>query len=188
MPFLLQLEKTATDKCSLKGDDVVFAKSAMSMMIILDQLPRNIYKGSPKMATVFQHYDRLAQALSLTLLETSSPNARGASSTLHRPDLHPGIRSRPVYREWFYLPLQHSERLSHHALLSQLISEYRWDITKSGGEAEMKEVDSLADFEDRHVVLLQRYGRYPYRNDVLDRRTTTEENQWLRTGGETFGF
>ncbi|KAL8908723.1 MAG: hypothetical protein Q9171_005336 [Xanthocarpia ochracea] len=192
LPFLSQLGKSMT----AKGDGLAFAKSAMSMVILLDQLPRNIYKGSPQMATVFRHYDRLAQALSMSLLleETSSSKSYDdeggafALPTLHRPDLHPGIRSRPVYREWFYLPLQHSEHLSHHALLSQLISAYRRDIEESGGEAEMREVDSLADFENRHVVLLERFGRYPYRSDVLGREITTEEKQWFDNGGETFGF
>ncbi|KAL8735338.1 MAG: hypothetical protein Q9166_000883 [cf. Caloplaca sp. 2 TL-2023] len=188
LPFLLQLGKTTTDKCSHKGQDDVFAKSALTMMILLDQLPRNIYKGSQNMATVFRHYDRLAQALSLSLLETPDLHGQGAFRPLLRPDLHSDIRWRPVHREWFYLPLQHSEHLAHHALLSRLISEYRSDIETSGGEAEMREVDSLADFENRHVVLLERFGRYPYRNDVLGRNATSEEDQWLQNGGETFGL
>ncbi|KAL8917208.1 MAG: hypothetical protein Q9172_005938 [Xanthocarpia lactea] len=210
LPFLLQLGKSTTtmmttDKhCSAKGninEKLALAKSAMSMIILLDQLPRNIYKASPQMATVFRHYDRLAQALSLSLLLETTSSSESESSyhddeggafpttLLHqRPDLHPFIKSRPVYREWFYLPLQHSEHLSHHTLLSQLISAYRNDIAESGGEAEMREVDSLADFERRHVVLLERFERYPYRNDVLGREITIEEKQWLENGGETFGF
>jgi uncharacterized protein (DUF924 family) len=38
----------------------------------------------------------------------------------------------------------------------------------------------------RHKVIIERFGRYPHRNDVLGRESTDEEKEFLK--GEGSGF
>lgn len=42
------------------------------------------------------------------------------------------------------------------------------------------------DFEKRHKVIIERFGRYPHRNQALGRQTTADEKEYLENGGETF--
>lgn len=45
---------------------------------------------------------------------------------------------------------------------------------------------STLDFEKRHKVIIERFGRYPHRNQALGRVSTPEEVEYLENGGETF--
>lgn len=42
------------------------------------------------------------------------------------------------------------------------------------------------DFEHRHKVIIDRFGRYPHRNAVLGRRSTPEEIEFLNEPGSSF--
>jgi uncharacterized protein (DUF924 family) len=42
------------------------------------------------------------------------------------------------------------------------------------------------DFERRHKVIIDRFGRYPHRNAVLGRESTAEELEFLRQPGSSF--
>lgn len=46
---------------------------------------------------------------------------------------------------------------------------------------------NLLDFEKRHKVIIEQFGRYPHRNQALGRVPTAEEIEYLKNGGETFG-
>lgn len=43
------------------------------------------------------------------------------------------------------------------------------------------------DYEKRHKVIIERFGRYPHRNPALGRKSTPEEIEYLENGGDTFG-
>jgi uncharacterized protein (DUF924 family) len=45
---------------------------------------------------------------------------------------------------------------------------------------------STFDFEKKHKVIIERFGRYPHRNAPLGRVPTPEETEYLENGGETF--
>jgi uncharacterized protein (DUF924 family) len=42
-------------------------------------------------------------------------------------------------------------------------------------------------FEERHRVIIERFGRYPHRNKALGREMRSEETEFLENGGDTFG-
>lgn len=54
-------------------------------------------------------------------------------------------------------------------------------------EMAVQSAETLLHFEERHRVIVERFGRYPHRNKVLGRDSTGEEEEYLRDGGETFG-
>ena len=42
------------------------------------------------------------------------------------------------------------------------------------------------DFAKRHQVIIERFGRYPHRNQILGRASTKEEEEFLKTPGSSF--
>lgn len=67
-------------------------------------------------------------------------------------------------RAFLYMPFMHSE--------SPLIHEQAMVL--------FADLPNL-EYEIKHKVIIDRFGRYPHRNDVLGRRSTPEEIEWLKT-------
>lgn len=42
------------------------------------------------------------------------------------------------------------------------------------------------DFEMRHKAIIDRFGRYPHRNEIVGRESTPEENTFLQKPGSSF--
>jgi uncharacterized protein (DUF924 family) len=78
----------------------------------------------------------------------------------------------PRRRMFAYLPFMHSEDLAVHAEAAPLFARF-------GDE-------KFSDFERRHVETLQRFGRYPYRNQALGRPSTPEELEYMQSGNGMF--
>ena len=78
----------------------------------------------------------------------------------------------PVRRQFVYMPYQHSE--------SPRIHEEAMRLFES-----LEDPESL-DFERRHKAIIDRFGRYPHRNEVLRRPSTDEEIAFLREPGSSF--
>ncbi|XEU21428.1 DUF924 domain-containing protein [Tistrella mobilis] len=75
-------------------------------------------------------------------------------------------------RKFLYLPFEHSESLSVHVQTMALFTAL--------GDAE------ALDWERRHLAVLERFGRYPHRNEVLGRISTPEEQVYLEEPGAGF--
>jgi uncharacterized protein (DUF924 family) len=78
----------------------------------------------------------------------------------------------PRRRMFVYLPYMHSEDLKVHEGGAPLFAAF-------GDE-------KFSDFERRHVETLQRFGRYPYRNEALGRPSTPEELDYISSGNGMF--
>ncbi|MCP2041616.1 uncharacterized protein (DUF924 family) [Neisseria sp. HSC-16F19] len=75
-------------------------------------------------------------------------------------------------RHFMLMPLMHSESPYIHAQAVVLFERY---------------TDAHAlDFEYRHKAVIDRFGRYPHRNAVLGRTSTTEELAFLQQPGSSF--
>jgi uncharacterized protein (DUF924 family) len=156
------------------NDGLESTKTALSLMILLDQVPRNLYRTNDTLKLVYEHYDLLAVSL-----------ARHIARTTPRIDLHPTIRHSIIYRQWFYLPLMHSEKIEDHDLFSEIVEETRREV--EGDENATKSVKTTVDFEKMHRDILDKFGRYPHRHECLGRTPTEEEREFLKEGGHTFG-
>lgn len=77
-----------------------------------------------------------------------------------------------VERSFLYLPFMHSESLKIH---EQAVTLYE----KNG-------IAENLDFELRHKVIIERFGRYPHRNKILSRISTAEELEFLKQPGSGF--
>lgn len=73
---------------------------------------------------------------------------------------------------FLYMPYMHSESLKVHEQAVQLFSQ-------PGLEGNL-------DFEHKHKVIIERFGRYPHRNDILGRTSTSEEIEFLKGPNSSF--
>ncbi|NNP71507.1 hypothetical protein A7P53_03450 [Acinetobacter defluvii] len=75
-------------------------------------------------------------------------------------------------RSFLYMPYMHSE--------SKLIHEEALQLFKALGNP------VNLDFEQKHKVIIDRFGRYPHRNAILGRESTAEENEFLKQPNSGF--
>lgn len=158
----------------IRAGEEAAADAALSLVLLLDQLSRNIFRADQKL--IYSHYDRLSRSLVRHIL-SSSPRA----------DLHPKFRAKPIFRLWFYMPLMHSEFLEDHRSYEKLAGEMMAEMKARGDKEAEEYVKQSLDFEIRHKNIIEKFGRYPHRNEVMGRTMTKEESKWLEAGGETFG-
>jgi uncharacterized protein (DUF924 family) len=137
-------------------------RRCLSLIILLDQFPRNIYRGT---ARAFAHD---AQALGLTLSGMQSA-ADGALDV--------------VERMFFYMPLQHCEASE---VQDESVAAYRRLLVETPQELRGPFEQALKSAEEQRRVI-ERFGRFPHRNRVLERVSSPEEEAWLRGGGASMG-
>ncbi|OAL44031.1 DUF924-domain-containing protein [Pyrenochaeta sp. DS3sAY3a] len=178
-PFLSELERVAAaSKDGAQSEKVAW--TALSLILLLDQIPRNIFRDNAGLRKVYTHYDTMAFSLSSTLLSDSSP--------IPRPDIHPVFRLSGPHRLWFYMPLMHSEALADHDRVDALLEPYRAECAElEGYEGTKAFLEGQTKAEKEHREILERFGRYPHRNEALGRDSTDEEKRFLDEGGATFG-
>ncbi len=75
-------------------------------------------------------------------------------------------------RVFMYMPYMHSESRRIHQVAERLFKD-------NGPE-------NNYDFEMRHKAIIDRFGRYPHRNEVLGRESTKEELLFLAQPGSRF--
>lgn len=78
----------------------------------------------------------------------------------------------PKERAFSLMPYMHSESRAIHAVAENLFREFA-------------PADNF-DFELRHKAIIDRFGRYPHRNDILGRASTAEEIEFLTQPGSGF--
>lgn len=82
------------------------------------------------------------------------------------------------HRYFFYMPLMHAENLD-----LQNLGVARFEALAQ----EFPECSGAVKFAALHRDIIARFGRFPHRNQLLGRETTTEEQAYLDGGGATFG-
>ncbi|KAF2682733.1 DUF924-domain-containing protein [Lentithecium fluviatile CBS 122367] len=177
-PFLRDL-RDATQEDS-KSDGAEAAWTALSIILLLDQIGRNIFRTNEGLAKVYNHYDKIAYSFVRSIL---SPD-----SAAGRPDLHPQWRSSVVHRMWFYMPLVHSEEIQAHDIYDKIMADFGEELAQEeGNETMLRFLEQALKAEKDHRDILDKFGRYPHRNAALGRETTPEEKKFMDEGGATFG-
>lgn len=138
------------------------AYGRLAMIILLDQFPRNIFRGTSE---VYRH-DELALACA------------GQGVTLGQ------LAGLTVPEQVFFLmPYQHAEDISVQRAGVKLMQSM-----VDGAPDEWREIATgYNDFAVAHHDIVAEYGRFPHRNSLLGRSSTEDEVSFLASGGETFG-
>ena len=132
-------------------------KRRLALIILLDQVPRNAYRGT---AAAFA-FDREALELSVEGLQLAADAALDT-----------------VERLFFYLPLEHAESME-----AQNASSVAFDRMVAEAPPEMREfAGSVRGFARKHRDVIGKFGRFPARNAALGRDNTPEEREWLASG------
>ena len=131
--------------------------STLALLLLLDQFPRNIFRGSP------ESYSSDPKSLNVTIQAI----AKGFD------------RRVPLIRQpFFYLPLMHDE-----TLLSQIAGKALYEncAQRCGGDLEAKKsVESGREYGEKHMDVIMRFNRFPSRNKVLGRKSTDDELEFLK--------
>ena len=129
---------------------LTYPTGTLAYVILLDQFPRNMFREDRNAFAT----DRIALA--------AAKMAVGRDWDL---------RIDPPARQFFYLPLMHSESLSDQDRCVRLIK------TRLGPES------AGLIHAKAHREIIRRFGRFPYRNEALGRSTTKLEAEFLENGG-----
>ncbi len=137
------------------------APEALALVIVLDQFPRNIYRGSSLAFAA----DPVARAVAERAIE------RGFDMSTSRER-----------RFFFYLPFEHSEDAADQ---DRSIALFRTWVETCLPESRL-EAERHFRFILRHQEIIRRFGRFPHRNAALGRATTPEEEAFLKEPRSSF--
>ena len=145
-------ERAAAGACA---DWALEAEPCLALILLLDQFPRNLFRGGPKaFATDAQAREAAHAAL-----------GRGFD------------RSLPAsWRQFVYLPFEHSEDLADQELSVRLAAALARDPAFA----------RTLDYARRHRTIIARFGRFPHRNAALGRVSTAEEEGFLKEPNSSF--
>ena len=162
-PFLAQITQS---------HDPAPEETALAVILLLDQFTRNCFRD--KQALIYNHYDRISRSVLQEIRK-------------HGIDSHARYHDSPAWSVWFYMPLTHSEDSEDHKKYMNILLDMRGRMDQQGDADAVKYLETVIHFERKHDAILERFGRYPHRDEVLGRESTAEEKDYLENGGETFG-
>jgi uncharacterized protein (DUF924 family) len=145
-------QQAATGKLDFWQDQPL---SCLALIIILDQFPRNMFRG-------------LSQAFA-----TDNKAKTHAQIAVKRKF---DLQLIPVQRWFIYLPFEHSENLADQEIAIRLFDSLQ-------NHADSK---SAIAYAYRHREVIQKFGRFPHRNQILGRTNTPEETKFLQQPGSGF--
>lgn len=131
-------------------------EGALALVVLLDQFPRNLYRGSAKAFAA----DPKAREVAATAIE------RGFD-----------MQCLSCERMFFYLPFEHSELLADQDRSVELFKRLAEDDPSRAG---------IVPYALRHQEIIQRFGRFPHRNEALGRESTAEEIAFLKEPMSSF--
>jgi len=133
------------------------AAGSLALVILLDQLPLNMFRGQAKsFATESQSRD-VARAAIAKGFEQEFPASRKA---------------------FLYMPFMHSETLADLERCVELVQK----TVEGGDEFNQDNYDAAIAHRD----IITRFGRFPHRNEILGRESTAEEVEFLEGPDSSF--
>lgn len=137
-------------------------RGRLALILLLDQFRRNIHRDTAKAYAM----DR--QALKLCVEGAMEKKDKGLSA---------------IQRVFFYMPLQHAESRKVQAKSIAIYDRLANAVSPTYVETFM----TIAHFAELHHDIVEQFGRFPHRNEVLERANTPEEDEYLAGDSPTFG-
>ena len=141
-----------TIELTMISEDGVLTTVHIGNDILLDQVPRNLFRSDPKAFAT--------DTKALDIAQSVVAKGWDKSLTDHQ-------------RVFLYLPFEHSEDLS--------VQQTSLNLYRGIGED-----SDWYDYALKHEVIVRKFGRFPHRNQVLDRESTPEEVAFLKQPGSSF--
>ena len=137
-------------------------RGRLALILLIDQFRRNIYRNTAK---AFSH-DKLA--LKLCVEGAMAKKDKGLT---------------PIQKVFFYMPLQHAESAKVQAKSVELFNKLAESVSPTFQETFL----TVAQFAELHKDIIDQYGRFPHRNELLGRENTPEEDEYLAGDSPDFG-
>ena len=134
------------------------AEGTLALLLLLDQMPRNIHRGTADAYSSDITARKIARAAV----------ARGVDQQLTQ-----------AQRAFIYLPFEHAEDLADQAQSVRL-------FTALIAELDFPTPERTRDFVQRHYDVIARFGLFPHRNAALGRVSTVAEADYLTRPGAGF--
>ena len=135
---------------------------ALALILLLDQFTRNLYRATAEAYAGDPYaFEIVNHAID-----------QGLDRVLH-----------PVARIWLYHPFHHSEDVAEQDRGLGLLRALR----QHADSAWHAYVERSIKGWTRHRDIVARFARFPHRNAVLGRDSTTAELAYLAAGGKSFG-
>ena len=144
---------------ALRGEVVAWSAeplSALAHILLLDQFTRNVFRGTSR---AFAGDARALRAASAMV---------GAQQDLALPSYQ---------RAFVYMPFEHAEGMAMQDESVRLFSRLA---------REDPALDGMLDYAHKHRAVIERFGRFPHRNEILGRLSTAEEAEYLSRPGAGF--
>ena len=126
-------------------------RGCIALIILLDQFSRNLFRESRK---AFEQ-DEKARSVLLKIIANNFLDKMNESERL-----------------FSLLPLIHSENISDHEKAYELMEKYLKNYS---------ELEIIKKFWLDHTAAIKRFGRYPHRNKVLNRVSSDDEIEFLKS-------
>jgi uncharacterized protein (DUF924 family) len=139
-------------------------RGRLALVIILDQFPRNLYRGSPKAFAT----DPMALDICSRSMEDGSDEPLAL-----------------IERTFLYMPLMHAESVEMQEKCKQQFS-LLVELAKIRSPANVGYFTYSHEFAVKHTVIIERFGRFPHRNRILGRPSTPEEIEFLKGPDSSF--
>lgn len=131
--------------------------SRLALVILLDQFPRNIFRGTEKAFAGDEQAQRLVSEALVQGIDQALPW---------------------VGRVFLYMPLTHAENL---ALQEEGVRRFS-ALVAAVPEAHRASAQGSLDFAVTHRDIIAHYGRFPHRNSALGRTSSALEFEFLKIG------
>lgn len=144
--------------CDGAEDDwSVTPEGACARIVLLDQFPRNMFRGDPR------SFATDGQALALARRMLADGWDRQLPTDWHRT--------------FCYLPFEHAESMADQEISVRETTALR---DETAGRVD------VVDWAVKHREIIARFGRFPHRNAVLGRESSADELAFLKQPGSRF--
>jgi uncharacterized protein (DUF924 family) len=136
-------------------------RGRVAYVIVLDQFARNMFRGTPRM------FEGDRQAL-----------AAAVEGVARHDDTELTVNE----RSFLYMPYMHSEDIAMQEISVTLFKE----LAESAPSELHGTMLAAVQYAEKHREIIARYGRFPHRNTVLGRQSTSEELAFIAEPGSGF--
>lgn len=136
-------------------------RGRLAYVIVLDQLSRNMFRGT---ADMFASDSRALRAAQGGIDKGDDKKLAGDART------------------FLYMPLMHSEDW---LVQDRCVSLFE-DMREAAPPDERARLDSHVKYAIMHRDIIKRFGRFPHRNSILDRTSTPDEVEFLTEPNSAF--
>ena len=138
------------------------AHGRLALIVLLDQVTRNIHRGTAR---------------------AFAGDARALPLALEAIDLGLDRELDVVRRSFFYVPLEHAEDLAVQRRYLDICLARERDAPPALADIARRYTAASRD----HLDVIARFGRFPHRNAALGRASREDEVAWLAQGARHWG-